>query len=267
MTTHDATLAAAGGGFDQARFRQVLGHFASGVTVVTAMEEGLPVGFTCQAFTSLSLDPPLVALAPAKSSTSWPRIAKAGGLLREHPEPTARRSSAGASPSRGATSSPVSAWHVGVAGTPVIDGSLAWIECKLEIVHDAGDHELVVGKALALGLGEGRPLIFHRGRLRHRDRVSGYRLGTVPKILPSTAIDDVIVVEPEAHGDARGRFVETYRRTWFPLGREMVQGNRSEKQAGAVVGLHYHLHQADYWYLLRGRARVVLHDLRAGLAD
>ncbi|MGH8981406.1 MAG: dTDP-4-dehydrorhamnose 3,5-epimerase family protein [Acidimicrobiales bacterium] len=79
-----------------------------------------------------------------------------------------------------------------------------------------------------------------------------------------TAIADVAIAEPEVHGDARGRFVETYRRQWFPLGREMVQGNRSEKSAGAVVGLHYHLHQADYWYVLRGRARVVLHDLREG---
>jgi dTDP-4-dehydrorhamnose 3,5-epimerase len=86
----------------------------------------------------------------------------------------------------------------------------------------------------------------------------------VPKLVPSTTIDDVLVVEPDVHGDERGRFVETYRRQWLPLGREMVQANRSEKQAGAIVGLHYHLHQADYWYLLRGRARVVLHDLRDG---
>ncbi|MHB8681645.1 MAG: dTDP-4-dehydrorhamnose 3,5-epimerase family protein [Acidimicrobiales bacterium] len=83
-------------------------------------------------------------------------------------------------------------------------------------------------------------------------------------ITPSAVIADVVVVEPDVHGDERGRFVETYRRSWLPLGREMIQGNRSEKQAGAVVGLHYHLHQADYWYLLRGRARVVLHDLRQG---
>ncbi len=80
----------------------------------------------------------------------------------------------------------------------------------------------------------------------------------------SEEIDGVVVVIPESHGDARGRFVETYRRSWFPLGREMVQGNRSEKQAGALVGLHYHLHQADYWYATRGRLRVVLHDLRVG---
>ncbi len=80
----------------------------------------------------------------------------------------------------------------------------------------------------------------------------------------TTTIADVALIEPAAHGDDRGRFVETYRREWFPLGREMVQGNRSEKAAGAVVGLHYHLHQADYWYVLRGTARVVLHDLRIG---
>ncbi len=88
--------------------------------------------------------------------------------------------------------------------------------------------------------------------------------GAVPGAQPSPEIADVLVIEPEVHGDARGRFVETYRRSWLPLGREMVQANRSEKQAGAVVGLHYHLHQADYWYVLRGTARVVLHDLRVG---
>ena len=88
----------------------------------------------------------------------------------------------------------------------------------------------------------------------------------MPRILQSHEIDDVVVVEPDVHGDDRGRFVESYRRQWFPLGREMVQSNRSERQAGAVVGLHYHLHQADYWYVLRGTARVVLHDLREGSA-
>ncbi|HVE47842.1 MAG TPA: dTDP-4-dehydrorhamnose 3,5-epimerase [Acidimicrobiales bacterium] len=86
----------------------------------------------------------------------------------------------------------------------------------------------------------------------------------MPEIVDSETIAGVIVVEPDGHGDERGRFSETYRRSWFPSGREMVQANRSDKQAGAVVGLHYHLHQADYWYVPRGRARVVLHDLRDG---
>ncbi|MGO9455604.1 MAG: dTDP-4-dehydrorhamnose 3,5-epimerase family protein [Acidimicrobiales bacterium] len=86
----------------------------------------------------------------------------------------------------------------------------------------------------------------------------------MPQFIPSDRIADVLTVVPDVHGDERGRFVETYRRQWLPLGREMVQANRSEKEAGSVVGLHYHLHQADYWYVLRGRARVVLHDLREG---
>ena len=81
---------------------------------------------------------------------------------------------------------------------------------------------------------------------------------------PSPVVDGVVVVTPAVHGDERGLFVETYRREWFPAGREMVQGNRSDKTAGAVVGLHFHRHQADYWYVPRGRARVVLHDLRTG---
>jgi dTDP-4-dehydrorhamnose 3,5-epimerase len=83
-------------------------------------------------------------------------------------------------------------------------------------------------------------------------------------LIPSALIDDVVLVRPDVHGDERGRFVETYRRSWFPDRPEMIQGNRSEKQAGAVVGLHFHLHQADYWYALRGQVRVVLHDLRVG---
>ncbi|HEY2999223.1 MAG TPA: dTDP-4-dehydrorhamnose 3,5-epimerase family protein [Acidimicrobiales bacterium] len=83
-------------------------------------------------------------------------------------------------------------------------------------------------------------------------------------IVPSDVIDGVVVVEPDIHGDERGIFIETYRRQWFPGGREMVQGNRGDRKAGAVVGLHYHLHQADFWYVPYGQCRVVLHDLRAG---
>jgi dTDP-4-dehydrorhamnose 3,5-epimerase len=88
----------------------------------------------------------------------------------------------------------------------------------------------------------------------------------VPTITESETIKDVFIVDPDRHGDERGVFIETYRRAWFPLGREMVQTNRAERQAGSVVGLHYHLHQADYWTVPLGRARVVLHDLREGSA-
>ena len=84
------------------------------------------------------------------------------------------------------------------------------------------------------------------------------------EITASETIDGVFVVTPDVYGDDRGYFVETYRRQWFPGGREMVQGNRGNRIAGCIVGLHYHLHQADYWYVPFGHARVVLHDLRQG---
>jgi dTDP-4-dehydrorhamnose 3,5-epimerase len=86
----------------------------------------------------------------------------------------------------------------------------------------------------------------------------------MPDVIESDTIAGVYVVEPSLHGDERGVFVETYRREWFPQGREMIQGNRADRQQGCIVGLHYHLHQADYWYVPFGRARVVLHDLRNG---
>jgi dTDP-4-dehydrorhamnose 3,5-epimerase len=83
-------------------------------------------------------------------------------------------------------------------------------------------------------------------------------------VTESDVISGVWLVDPAVHGDQRGLFIETYRREWFPHGREMLQGNRANRQAGALVGLHYHLHQADYWYVPFGTARVVLHDLREG---
>lgn len=143
------------------RFREVLGRFATGVTVVTALEDGLPVGFTCQAFASLSLRPPMVVLAPAKSSTSWPRMARAGAFCVNILNEDQKSASEAFAEPREDKFEGVS-WHVGAAGTPVIDGSLAWVECALGTVHDAGDHELVTGRVLELGLGEGSPLIFYR---------------------------------------------------------------------------------------------------------
>jgi len=86
----------------------------------------------------------------------------------------------------------------------------------------------------------------------------------VADIRASTEIDGVFVVDPVVHGDDRGTFVETWRREWIPGCREMLQANRAERSAGSLVGLHYHRFQADYWTVVVGQIRVVLHDLRAG---
>ncbi|HVA02172.1 MAG TPA: flavin reductase family protein [Acidimicrobiales bacterium] len=148
--------------FDSARFREVLGHFATGVTIVTAMEGDEPVGFTCQAFTALSLDPPLVALAPGKNSTSWPRIAAAGSfcvnILAEDQEALSRDFAiSGGDKFTGV------GWHPAANGAPVLDGALAWVECDLELAHEAGDHELVIGRVRKMGVSRGRPLVYYRG--------------------------------------------------------------------------------------------------------
>jgi dTDP-4-dehydrorhamnose 3,5-epimerase len=86
----------------------------------------------------------------------------------------------------------------------------------------------------------------------------------VPEVQHSDRITGVWIVRPDVHGDNRGRFVETWRREWVPGGSEMVQANRADRSAGTLVGMHYHLHQADYWYVPFGRALVALHDLREG---
>jgi dTDP-4-dehydrorhamnose 3,5-epimerase len=75
-------------------------------------------------------------------------------------------------------------------------------------------------------------------------------------------IDGVVVRPLTVHDDERGRFIETYRREWVPGAREMIQSNRGDRQVGCVVGLHFHRKQADWWYVVEGTARVVLHDLR-----
>jgi flavin reductase (DIM6/NTAB) family NADH-FMN oxidoreductase RutF len=149
-------------GLDQARFREVLGHFATGITIVTALEEGVPVGFSCQSFAALSLDPPMVVLAPARTSTSWPRIRAAGSfcvnILGEHQEAVCRAFAI----SGGDKFSGVG-WRPGLTGAPVIDNSLAVVECELGDIFDGGDHEIVIGRVVALEVGEGGPLLFYRG--------------------------------------------------------------------------------------------------------
>src|SRR2546421_235040 len=85
----------------------------------------------------------------------------------------------------------------------------------------------------------------------------------MPEVKQSEEIAGVVVVVPDVHGDNRGRFIETWRKEWVSGAPDMVQANRADRKEGALVGLHYHLHQADYWYVPFGRALVVLHDLRA----
>ncbi|MFF0594208.1 flavin reductase family protein [Streptomyces antibioticus] len=154
---------------DRAEFRRVLGAFASGVTVITAPAgdgEPGPAGFACQSFSSLSLDPPLVAFMVGRSSTTWPRIARAGvfcvNVLGADQAALCRAFAvSGADKFAGVSHDPAP-----VSGAPRLAGALAWIDCAVHAVHTGGDHLIVVGRVTALGTtaDEEPPLLFHRGR-------------------------------------------------------------------------------------------------------
>jgi 3-hydroxy-9,10-secoandrosta-1,3,5(10)-triene-9,17-dione monooxygenase reductase component len=149
--------------FDSAHFRAVLGHFCSGITIISAVDGGEPVGLTCQSFTSVSLEPPLVAFAPSKTSTSWPRVQRTGvfcvNVLGEQQEDLCRVfATAGADKFRGV------GWRPAASGAPILEDALAWIDCALVAEYDAGDHSIVVGKVIDLAAAAGgKPLLFYRG--------------------------------------------------------------------------------------------------------
>jgi 3-hydroxy-9,10-secoandrosta-1,3,5(10)-triene-9,17-dione monooxygenase reductase component len=143
-------------------FRAVLGHFASGVVLVTGMHDGHPAGYTGQSFFSLSLDPPLVAVAPGKSSTSWPRVSSSGSIcinvLASDQEGLARKfAQSGADKFAGV------GWRPAANGAPRLDGALAWIDCQIEQTYEAGDHWLVTARVIEMDYSAGEPLLFYRG--------------------------------------------------------------------------------------------------------
>jgi len=150
--------------FDSARFRQVLGHFPTGVTVITADPGNHPVGLTIGSFTSISLDPPLVGFLPGKSSNRWPDIERSGAfcvnvLAREDEELCWRF--AREADERFADL----AWEPAPTGSPRLHSALAWIDCDIEQVIDAGDHWFVVGRVRELDARDGSPLLFFRGKV------------------------------------------------------------------------------------------------------
>ncbi|MFJ6610404.1 flavin reductase family protein [Streptomyces sp. NPDC091289] len=145
-------------------FRRVLGHFASGVTVITARDADGPTGFACQSFASLSLDPPLVSFMVARTSTTWPRIARAGvfcvNILGAGQGALCR----GFAVSGADKFAGVAHEDAPATGSPLLDSVPAWIDCRIHAVHTGGDHLIVVGRVEALGaVAEGEPLLFHRG--------------------------------------------------------------------------------------------------------
>ncbi len=152
------------GHFDEQEFRTTIGHFATGVVIATGCLEGEPSGFTAQSFSSLSLDPPLVALCPAKTSTSWPKLRESGNfcinILGEDQQFVCDIFA-----QTGIDKFTEIGWQPGETGSPVLAGVLAYIDCELALEHDAGDHTIAIGRVKDLAVLDANrgPLMFFRG--------------------------------------------------------------------------------------------------------
>lgn len=148
-------------------FRQVLGHFPTGVAIVTALNGGEPVGMTIQSFCSLSLEPPLVLICPSLASTSWPRIEPVGrlcvNLLSDEQEGLARQfARSGTDKYSGVP------WTMAPrTGSPVLDGGLAWMDCEVVSTFPGGDHIIVTCRVLDLRVNaDVKPLVFFQSGFR-----------------------------------------------------------------------------------------------------
>ncbi|KXF52475.1 monooxygenase [Rhodococcus sp. SC4] len=160
--TEDGAVAAEA--IDPRRFRTVLGQFCTGVTIITTIDDGVPVGFACQSFAALSLEPPLVLFCPTKTSRSWAAIERSGifcvNVLAEEQQSTCARFG-----SRDPDKFAGIDWTESPLGSPILTGSLAHIDCSLESVHDGGDHWVAFGRVSSLSeIREERPLLFYRGQ-------------------------------------------------------------------------------------------------------
>lgn len=149
---------------DPDRFRTVLGHLPTGVVVVTGLDpEGEPAGLAAGTFTSVSLDPPLVAFVTARTSTSYPRIRASGAfcinVLGAHQEPICRAFAAS-----GTDKFDGIEWVPAASGSPRLLGVVAWVDCVIDAIHPAGDHDIVIGRVRDLDVASGDlPLLFYRG--------------------------------------------------------------------------------------------------------
>ena len=150
--------------------KEVLSSFCTGVAVITATtDEGRPVGMAVQSFSSVSLDPPLICFCPAHSSSSWPQIRRARrfavNILGADQERLCRQFAV-----TGGDKFAGVHWRPGLNGAPLLDGSLAWIECDLAGVLPGGDHAIALGHVTSLVASRTtEPLLYYRrsyGRLR-----------------------------------------------------------------------------------------------------
>jgi flavin reductase (DIM6/NTAB) family NADH-FMN oxidoreductase RutF len=158
-------------------FRQVMGHFVTGVTVVSALDGEQPFGITVNALSSVSLEPPLVMVALDRRRFLTPIVRAAGryavNVLSEDQQ-SLSDCFAGAPVSPGRESFCGAAWHTGATGLPLIDGAIATLECTVVETFSAGDHDLFIGRVdiLASDPGQPMPLLYYRRRYLRIERAA-----------------------------------------------------------------------------------------------
>jgi 3-hydroxy-9,10-secoandrosta-1,3,5(10)-triene-9,17-dione monooxygenase reductase component len=156
------------GELDAREFRNTLGQFCTGIVIATGCVGGKPAGFAAQSFSSVSLDPPLVSLCPAKSSTSWPKLRDSGSfcinILAADQKPVCDVFA-----QSGIDKFAALPWYAGVTGSPILEGVLAYVDCDVEAEYDAGDHTVVLGRVRDVRIldPDGSPLLFFRGAYGH----------------------------------------------------------------------------------------------------
>lgn len=162
---------------DSRHFRNVLGHFPTGVTVVTGLDAaGRPHGITIGSFVSVSLDPPLVGFLPGKNSRSWPAIAESGSfcvnILGAGQDELCWRFAK--EPVEGESKFDGVEWKPSVSGSPILPGVIGWIDCAIEASVEAGDHFFVEGRVRAMehAADVDNAMIFFRGKVAKIDMPS-----------------------------------------------------------------------------------------------
>lgn len=150
---------------DPMEYRRTLGSYPTGVVIVTADAAEGPVGLAIGSFTSVSLDPPLVGFLPDKGSTSWPKIAATGSFC-VNVLAADQLSVCKAFASKGGDKYASVAWRTASTGAPVLEGVVAWMDCSVSDVAEAGDHWFVTGRieSMAVERDDVGPLLFFRGR-------------------------------------------------------------------------------------------------------
>lgn len=149
-------------------FRDTMGFYASGITIVSSEHAGAPVGMTCQSFYSVSLEPPLVSISVATTSTTYPKIRESGTfcvnvLAADQSGVSSQFARSGTDKWAGIE------YSTSDGGNPVIHGTLMWVDCTIEAEYEAGDHLIVVGRVHSMspgGWSAGDPLLYYKGGYR-----------------------------------------------------------------------------------------------------